>query len=109
MPRARTVVTRRRKGFSRLEIRRIADSALAADGGHRPRGLSEALLADVVLELFAPDRSPDEPLELLVGDPLAQWLAQVGLVEREKACAQLALGSQPHTVAVRAERLRDRV
>ena len=48
-------------------------------------------------------------LELGVGGAGAQRLAQVGLVQREEAGAQLALGGQADPVAVGAERLGDRV
>src|SRR3954451_9776268 len=88
------------KGFLRLEIRPEGGAALAADGGHRPGRLAEALLADVVLELFSPDGIPDQCLELWIGCTVPQRLAQICLVKREEAGAQLALGGQTHAVAV---------
>ena len=66
----------------------------AADRGHRARRLDEARLVDVVLELLAPDRVADDLLELVVARAGAQRRAQVGLVEREEAGAQPALGGQ---------------
>ena len=49
-----------------------ASPALAADGAHRARGLDEARLVDVVLELLAPDRVADDLLEVVVGRARAQ-------------------------------------
>src|SRR5690349_10922949 len=96
---ASRVVTSRAKGFSRVESRPRADVALAADGGHRPGGLAEALLAHVVLELLAPDGISDQALEVGIGCTISQRFAQVGLVQREQAGSELALGCQPHPVA----------
>ena len=71
--------------------------------------LDEARLADVVLELLAPHGVADDLLELAIVGALAQRGAQVGLVQREQARAQAAVGGQPDPVAVAAERLRDRI
>src|SRR5579875_1040697 len=81
----------------------------AADRRHRARGLDEPGLADVVLELLAPDRVPDDARDLGVARPGAQRAAQIGLVQREQAGAQPAIGGEPDAVAVGAERLGDRV
>src|SRR5947209_8509321 len=84
-----------------------ARGRLAADGGHRPRRLDESGLADVVLELLAPDRVAEDLLELGVVGALTHRGAQVGLVEREEARAQAAVGGESDPVAVAAERLGD--
>src|SRR3954454_3687423 len=62
-----------------------------------------------MLELLAPDGRADDLVQLRVRGPAAQRLAQVGLVDREQARAQLAVGGQANPVAVGAERLRYRV
>src|SRR4051794_6425340 len=103
---ARRIGARRAITGVRRLLRR---AALAADRGHGPRGLAEAGFADSVLQLLTPDGVADLLRDLVVGRAGAQQLAQVGLVHGEEACAQLALGRQPDAVAVRAERLRDRV
>src|SRR5579875_2600723 len=77
----------------------------AADRRHRARGLDEPGLADVVLELLAPDRVPDDARDLGVARPGAQRAAQIGLVQREQAGAQPAIGGEPDAVAVGAERV----
>src|SRR3954468_17736789 len=97
------------KGVPTVESRRGGRAALAADGRHRPGGLTEALLSHVVLQLLAPHRVADQGLEFVIARTAAERFAQVGLVKREEAGAELALGRQPYAVAVRAERLGDRV
>ena len=72
-------------------------------------GWTKPGLVDVVLELLAPDRVADDLLELGVVGARAHRRAQVGLVEREQAGAQLAVGGQADAVAVAAEGLGDRV
>src|SRR5262245_18757081 len=81
----------------------------AADGAHRASGLDEARLVDVMLELLAPDGLAHYVLEVRVGRSGADRPTQVGLVEREQAGAQLAVGGEPDAVAVAAERLGHRV
>ena len=71
--------------------------------------LDEAGLADVVLELLAPHGVTDDPLELGVRGALAQRPTQVGLVQREQACAEPPVGSETDAVAVTAERLGYRI
>src|SRR3954470_12286204 len=79
----------------------------AADLRHRALGLDEPGLVDVVLELLAPDRLAHDACELLVARAVAQRPPEVGLVQREQARPQAAVGRQANAVAVRAERLRD--
>src|SRR6266516_411160 len=62
-----------------------------------------------MLQLLAPDGVAHDRLELRVGGARAHRLAQVGLMQREQAGAQLALGGQADAVAVGAERLGHRV
>src|SRR4051794_16398128 len=78
---------------------------LPANRAHRARRLDEARLAHVVLQLLAPHRVADERRQLRLRRAAAQRLAQIRLVHREEARAQLALRRQPHAVAVGAERL----
>ena len=59
------------------------------------------------LSSFRQTASRTIALELVVGRAGAQRLAQVGLVHREQAGAQLALGGHADAVAVAAERLGD--
>src|SRR5580704_18684627 len=82
---------------------------LAADGGHAASGLDEPGLADVVLQLLEPDRVADDPRELVVVGSVAERTAQVGLVQREQARAQVAVGRQANAVTIAAERLGHRV
>ena len=91
--------TTRASASSRSFIRR---------SGHRARGLHEALVVDVVLELLLPHRVAHDLLELRIGRAGAQRTAQVGLGHREQAGAQLALGGDADPVAVTAERLAHR-
>src|SRR5918992_1980195 len=81
----------------------------AADCAHRPRRLAEAPLADVVLQLLAPDGRADDPFQLVVARAVAQWPPKVGLVEREEAGPELALGGEADPIAVGAEGLGHRV
>ena len=81
----------------------------AADRAHRPGRRAEAGLVDPVLQLLAPDRVADDPLQLGVVGAGPQRRAQVGLVEGEEAGAQLAVGGQAQPVAVGAERFGDGV
>src|SRR3954469_1455602 len=80
----------------------------AADRAHRAGRLDEARLVDAVLELLAPDGLADDPLDLVVARAVAQRRAQVGLVDREQARAQAAVGGEVDAVAVAAERVADR-
>src|SRR5204863_3598363 len=82
---------------------------LSADLAHRARGLAEARLRDVVLELLAPHGVANRLHQPLVAGILTKQPTQVGLVHAEQACPELALGGQPDAVAIRAERLRDGV
>ena len=63
-------------------------AGLTADRAHRARGLDEAGLADVVLELLAPDGVADDLLELVILGAVPHRTAQVGLAQREQAGAQ---------------------
>src|SRR4051812_39498385 len=105
---ARQRMPPRRSALSRAAPGNVT-AASAADGGHRARWLHEAGLVDAVLELLAPDGVADDRLQLVVADAGAQRRAQVGLVDREEAGPQAALGCDPDAVAVAAERLTDRV
>src|SRR5438067_5660339 len=81
----------------------------AADHGHGAVGAAEALVADVVLQLFLPRRRADDLLQLLVGGATAQGAAQVGLDRGKEAGSEVALGGEPNAVALGAEGLADRV
>src|SRR3954447_22555480 len=96
----------RQRTFSTRAPSRIMTRQLPANRAHGARRLDEARLADMVLQLLAPDRVAYQRRQLRVRSAGAQRLAQIGLVHREEARAQLALGSQADAVAVRAERLR---
>src|SRR5438067_11699891 len=80
----------------------------AADHGHGAVGAAEALVADVVLQLFLPRRRADDLLQLLVGSAAAQRAAQIGLDRGEEARAEGALGGEANAIALGAERLADR-
>src|SRR4051812_29936858 len=89
--RARMMGTRRRKrvpqardsaGPGRSFSDRVRVRSLAADGGHRPCGLAEAFFAHVMLQLLAPHGVADDRLDFFIRGPGAQWVAQVGLVQR---------------------------
>src|SRR2546427_333405 len=82
--------------------------SLAPDLGHALGRLDESRLVDEVALLFAPDRGLDHRSEVIVRDARAHQVAQRGLVQREEARAQAALGRQPDSVAGGAEGLADR-
>ena len=101
---SRDGVTRQPPGVELAVLRRSRSSA--ADGAHRAVGLDEARLVHPVLELLAPDRPrgrASSSSSSLGAGPHRR--AQVRLVQREQAGAQLAVGRHPDAVAVRAERL----
>ena len=89
--------------------RLVARRALAADLAHRPRRLAEPRLVDPMLQLLAPHGVPDDLLQRVVARAGAQRLPQIGLVDREQAGPQLAVGGDADAVAIRAEGLGDRV
>src|SRR5918994_45839 len=80
---------------------------LASDRAHRPWRLAEPRLADPVLQLLAPDGVPNDRFELVVGDPPAQRCPEVGLIHREQAGPQLAVGREANSVAIGAGGLGD--
>ena len=89
--------------------RRVAS---AADLAHRARRADEVDLADAVPGPLRAHRAGDRRRDAssTVGGRaprIAAWRAQVGLVEREQAGAEPALGGDPDPVAVAAERLGD--
>src|SRR3954453_12415038 len=83
--------------------------ASAADRAHRARRLHESRLVDAVLELLAPDGLADDPRDVVVARAVAQRRAQVGLVDREQACAQAPVGGEADAVAAAADRVPARV
>src|SRR5215210_8148635 len=62
-------------------LRRSGTGRSAADLRHRALGLDEPGLVDVVLELLAPHRLPDDAGQLLVAGSVAHRPAQVRLVQ----------------------------
>src|SRR5665811_1661153 len=83
-------------------------STSAPDRRHRARRLHKAGLVDAVFQLLAPNRLAQDCCDLRVACAIAQWLAQVGLSEREEAGPQATLGGEADAVALGAERLGDR-
>src|SRR5690349_18028932 len=86
-------------------------TALSADLAHRARGADEVDLADAVPSPLRADRAHDllgqTVVEIAVVDVAAQDRAEVELLEREEARAQLAFGGHADAVALLAERLGD--
>src|SRR5207249_10079864 len=81
----------------------------AADLRHRSACPYEAWLVYPVLELLVPDGEAEQALELVVGGSLPQRRLEIPFPPGEEARSELSVGGQPYPVAVRAERLRDRV
>src|SRR5690349_8872833 len=88
--------------------RRPAEPASAADLAHRAVWAHEVDLADAVARPLGADRADDrlgeQVVELGGRRTAAQDVAEVELLEREQAGAQLALGRDPDAVAPVAER-----
>src|SRR5690554_5133242 len=80
---------------------RAAESA--ADRAHRTARLQETRVVDAVTGALARERAPDRRSDLLVLAALTDHGAQVGLVLREEAVAQLTVGREAHPVARSAE------
>ena len=68
-------------------------------------GCTKSGMVDPVPRPLRPQPSPDQELELLVGGAVPHRRAEVGLVQREQAVAEHALGRHPEPVAGVAERL----
>src|SRR5215218_6511677 len=101
------VAARECRGRARLGSEGLERRTSAADLAHRAGGADEVDLADAVAGPLGPDRRPHELGEVVIGSPGAEYGAEVELLQREQACAELAFGRHPHTVAVVAERLGD--
>src|SRR6516225_9639092 len=84
------------------------DETSAADGGHGAGGLEEAGLVDAVAGELGGNRTAPQFGQFLIAGPGAHRIAQVALVLREQAVADLAVGGQPYPVAGPAERPGDR-
>src|SRR5215472_15147260 len=80
----------------------------APDGRHWPGGLEEPRLVDPVPGQLAGDRLPPQFRQFLVARPGPHRIAQVALILREQAVANLAVGGQPNPVTCAAERPGDR-
>src|SRR5262252_4862125 len=80
----------------------------APDSRHRPGRLEEAGLVDAVARELGGDRTPPQFGQFLVGSPASHRVAQVALVLREQAVADLAVRGQPDPVTLPAERPGDR-
>ncbi len=63
----------------------------------------------MVLELLTPHGVANNDLQLTIIGAIAERAAKVGLVEREQARPEPAVGGQADAVAVPAERLGDRI
>src|SRR3954471_15632626 len=85
-----------------------ARPALTADLAHRAVGPEEVHLADGVTGPLRADGPLDLRRQVVVAAAAAQDAPQVELTRLEQARTQLALGREPHPVAVAAERFGDR-
>src|SRR5579859_1160399 len=89
--------------------RALPSARLPADHRHRAGRPAEACIIDVVLELFAPHGDAHRPRQRLIVLTRPENRAQVRLLQREEARAQVAIGGQTDTVTVLAEWLADRI
>src|SRR5437773_2597659 len=80
----------------------------AADRAHPALGLPEERAVDEMPGLLAQHCRPQQFCDLLVRGSRAHRAAEVVLLEREQAGADLPVGREPDAVAVPAERLRPR-
>src|SRR5437899_2114222 len=82
----------------------------AADLAHRARGaLERRTLVDLVLQLLVADCLGQDVRQIVVAGSGPQRPAQVPLVDRKQARADLSIGGEPNAIARAAERLRHRV
>jgi radical SAM superfamily enzyme YgiQ (UPF0313 family) len=82
----------------------LAARGLSSNRVHRPRRGDEASAVDLVAFPLGGDRGADDAGDLLVGSAAAQQALDVGLLDREQAVAQGAVGGEADAVAVLAER-----
>src|SRR5882757_2233353 len=78
----------------------------AADRAHRAVGLDEVGIVDAVPRRLGPHRRPPGRLDRVVVRAGAQQASQIGLLLREQAAADLAVGGEPSPVAGAAEGVR---
>src|SRR3954468_2432527 len=81
----------------------VTPTFLPADSGHRTYGLQETRIIDAVTGAFGGDGRQPPVGQLVVGGARAHRGAQVGLLTREQAVADLPVGGQPYAVAGAAE------
>src|ERR1700694_1936925 len=80
---------------------------LPANLRHRLHRLDEARLVDEVALLLAPDGGFDDAPKMIVRRSRAEKVPQRGLLQREQAGSQSALGGEANPVAGAAESLTD--
>src|SRR6185369_17894759 len=78
--------------------------ASAANGVHGPRWRDEPCTVDLVPRPFISDVRTDQRSDIIVACAPAQQRLHIGLLNREQAVTQLAVGSEPDAVAVQAKR-----
>src|SRR5258705_156234 len=79
---------------------------LAADGAHAANGLGEVRAVDEMARFLAQHRRPQQLDDRSVALTRSHRGAEVVLLEREQAGADLTVGGQPDAVEVAAERTR---
>src|SRR5258705_12543084 len=80
---------------------------LAADGAHAANGLGEVRAVDEMARFLAQHRRPQQLDDRSVALTRSHRGAEVVLLEREQAGADLTVDGQPDAVAVAAEQKRD--
>ena len=95
-----------RSGSNSSSLIRTGAGPLAADRVHRPRRSDKLGGVDFVPDPLLVNVLADGRGDLLIRRAVAQQAANVGLLDREQAIAQLAVAGEPDAVAVQAERSR---
>src|ERR1035438_8081112 len=84
---------------------RVPPGGLSSDGTHLARRGNEVRGVDLMAGPLRPQIPANRALEIVIAAAIPQNPAHIRLLDGKQAVAQLAVRSQPQTIAIAAERL----
>src|ERR1019366_2018487 len=86
----------------------VPPGGLSCESTHLARRGNEVRGVDLMAGPLRPQIPSNRPLEIVIAAAIPQNPAHIRLLDGKQAVAQLAVGRQPQTIAIAAERLRHR-